>query len=99
MGSQALAVSAAILVENARPSAMVIARIKRRNDMGGSSRPHRRICRWARRCDYRGLTVGSKDAVVPKSISAQRDIGYSAGEATGAGSARDPPPATALSAT
>jgi len=58
MGSQALAVLAAMLVENARARATVIARTKRRNDMSGSSRPHRRIlslgpstrlsrpCRW-----------------------------------------------------
>ena len=38
-----MAVPAAMFVENASPIAMVIARIKRRNDISGSSRPHRRI--------------------------------------------------------
>src|SRR5437879_10528695 len=86
-----------MFVENASPRATTIARMKRRIDISGPPDPTGEFCRWARRGDYRGEALGSKGgfALVRIRIRLRRQ---SAGDATGAGSDRDPPPATALSA-
>src|SRR5439155_26313029 len=87
-----------MFVENASPRATTIARMKRRIDISGPPDPTGEFCRWARRGDYRGVALGSNGGLALNRVTL-RPRRQSAGDATGAGPDREPPPATALSAT